>query len=61
MYVPSHRLTVVSRDVKFDDDKSMRCSLERELQLHEDEELLAPKEEPDDDVKQPHVEEQRVE
>jgi hypothetical protein len=47
--------------VKFDEEKAMRCSLERELQLHADEEILAPKEEPQDDVEQPHAEEQRVE
>lgn len=54
-------MTVFRRDVKFDEEKSMRCSLETELQLHVDEELLAPKEEPQDDVEQPHAEEQRME
>jgi len=37
---------MVHRDVKFDEEKTMRCSLEKELQLHANEELLAPKEEP---------------
>ena len=46
MYLPSNRMTLVYRDVKFDEEKVMRCSLERELQLHAYEELLAPKEEP---------------
>ena len=50
VYLPSHRMTMVCRDVKFDEEKAMRCSLERELQLHVDEEILAPKEEPQDDV-----------
>jgi len=39
----------------------MIFSLERDLQLHVEEELLAPKEEPQDDVEKPHAEEQRVE
>jgi len=37
-------MTVVRRDVKFDEEKAVRCSHEKELQLHADEELLAPKE-----------------
>ncbi len=41
------------RDVKFDEDKAMQCSLERELQIPPEEELLAPKEEPQDVVEQP--------
>ena len=44
LYLPSHRMTVVCRDVKFDEEKAMRCSLERELQLHVYEKILAPKE-----------------
>eukprot|EP00253_Pinus_taeda_P029326 PITA_29326 len=52
---------MVCRDVNFNEDKAMRFSLEREIQLHVDEEILAPKEEPQDDVEQTHVEEQRVE
>jgi len=60
-YLPSHRMKVVIRDVNFNEEKAMRCSLERELQLHADVEILAPKKEPQDDVEQPHVEEQRVE
>jgi len=36
-------MIVVRRDVKFDDDKAMRVSLERELQIHDDEKILAPK------------------
>lgn len=47
--------------MNFDEEKAMRCSLERELQLHADEEILAPKEEPRDDVEQPHAKEKRVE
>jgi len=52
---------MVHRDVKFDEEKTMRCSLEKELHLHANEELLAPKEEPQDEVEQPHAKEQRVE
>jgi len=44
MYLPSHRMTLVHRDVKFDEEKVMRCSLERELHLYANENLLAPKE-----------------
>jgi len=61
VYLPSHRMTVVCKDVKFNEENAMRCSLEREFHLHVDEELLAPKEEPMDDVEQPHTEEKRVE
>jgi len=57
VYLPSHRMIVVRRDVKFDEDKAMRCSLEREIQVHPNEEILAPKEEPWDDVEKPYVEE----
>ena len=40
----------------------MRISLERERELHVDEEILAPRvEEPQIDVEQPHVEDSRVE
>ena len=45
VYLPSHRMTIVRRDVKFDEEKAISCSLEREVLLHENEELLAPKEE----------------
>ena len=38
----------------------MRLSLERELDLHADEELLVPKDEPQD-VEQPHEEDHGVE
>lgn len=34
---------MVHRDVRFDAEKAMRVSLEKELQLHAVEELLAPK------------------
>jgi len=39
-------MTMVHRDVKFDEEKDMICCLERELQLHVIEKILAPKEEP---------------
>ena len=45
----------------FDEDKAMQVSLERELELHADEEILAPKlERPQIDVEHPHAEVQRV-
>ena len=61
LYLPSHRMTTIHKYVNFDEEKAMRCSLERELQLHADEDILAPKEEPQGDVEQRHVEEHRVE
>jgi len=36
---------VVCRDLKFDEHKAMGVSLERELKLHVEEELLVQKEE----------------
>lgn len=57
MYLPTNKMIVVRRDVKFDEEKAMRFSLERDLQLHVFEDILAPKEEPWDDVEQPHAEE----
>jgi len=57
VYLPISRMIVVRRDVKFDEEKAMQVSLERELELHVDEELLSHKvEEPYIDVEQPHVE-----
>ena len=45
VYLPTIRRTVVRRDLKFDEQKAMRVSLERELQLEAVEELFVPKEE----------------
>ena len=59
VYFPTNRMIVVRRDVKFDEEKAMRLSLERELDLHADEELLVPKEEPQD-VEQPQDEDHGV-
>lgn len=51
VYLPTNGMIVVRRDVRFDEEKAMQFSLERELGLHVDEELLAPKvEEPKIDV-----------
>lgn len=33
MYLPTSSRTMVSRDLKFDEQKAMRVSLERELKL----------------------------
>ena len=43
VYLPDNGKTVVRRDIKFQEEKAMKCSLERELHLHADEELLVPK------------------
>ena len=45
VYLPSTQRTMVCRDLKFDEQKAMQVSLERELKLHAEEELSVPKEE----------------
>ena len=60
VYFPNSRMTVVQRDIKFDEEKSMWLSLERELDLHAEEELLVPKDE-SQYVDQPHEEVHGVE
>ena len=60
VYFPDIRKTVVRRDIKFQEEKAMQCSLEREPHLHADQELLVPKEELPD-VDQPQEEVQEVE
>jgi len=53
---------MVRRDLKFNEQKAMHLSLERELKLHAEEGLLVPKEkEPQIDVEQSHAEDPRVE
>jgi len=48
---------VVRRDLKFDEQKAMRVSLEREIQLQFVGELMVPKEEePQTNAEQPHAE-----
>jgi len=54
-------MTVVQRDLKFDEEKAMGFSLERELKIPPEEELLAPKEEPQEVVEHPQIKKQRVE
>jgi hypothetical protein len=53
-------MTVMRWDIKFDEGKAMQLSLERELDLHEEEELLVPKDE-SEDMDQPHEEVHGVE
>ena len=55
VYLPNSGKTVVRWDIKFQEEKAMKCSLERELHLHVDEELLVPKDELQD-VDQPQDE-----
>ena len=43
VYFPDSWMTVVRRDIKFNEVKAMKLSLERELDLHAKEELLVPK------------------
>lgn len=50
VYMPYLRMIVVRNDVKFVEEKAIKCSLERELQLHLVEEILAPKEQPQEVV-----------
>ena len=62
VYLPTSQRTVVFRDIKFDELKAMRASLERELKLQAEEELSIPKEEePQTDAEQPYAEVPRVE
>ena len=60
VYFPDSRKTIVRRDIKFHEEKAMKFSLERELHFHVDEELLVPKDEPQD-VDQPQEEVHGVE
>jgi len=53
---------VVHRDFRFNEMKAMRASLERELEIHEDEEYLYSNiEEPQIDVENPHAKDPGVE
>jgi len=62
VYLPSTQRTMVCRNLKFDEKKAMQVSLERELNLHADEEPSIPKEEePQIDVEHPHAEDLGVE
>ena len=47
---PNNRMTIVRRDIKFDEGKAMQLSLERELDLHAEEELLVPEDDQSQDV-----------
>ena len=60
VYFPNNRMTVVRQDIKFDEEKAMRLSLERELDLHVEEEPLVPKD-ASQDVDKPHEEVHGVE
>ena len=60
VYFPDSWKIVVQRDIKFHEEKAMKCSLEREPHLHADEELLIPKDE-SQDVDQPQDEVHGVE
>ena len=60
VYLKNNRTTVARRDIKFNEGKAMQLSLERELDLHAEEELLVPKDE-SQDVDPPHEEVHGVE
>jgi hypothetical protein len=60
VYLSNSKMTVMRQDIKFDEGKAIRLSLERELDLHAEEELLVPKDE-SQDVDQPHEEVHGVE
>lgn len=55
VYFPDSHKTIMRWDIKFQEEKAMKCSLEREPHLHADEELLVPKDELED-VDQPQKE-----
>jgi hypothetical protein len=48
VYFPNSKMTIMRRDIKFDEGKAMWLLLERELDLHVEEELLVPKDESQD-------------
>jgi hypothetical protein len=48
VYFPNSNMIVMRWDIKFDEGKTMQLSLERELDLHAEEELLVPKDESQD-------------
>src|ERR1700733_15329861 len=60
VYLLDSHKTIVQRDIKFQEEKAMKCSLEREPHLHADEELLVPKDEIQD-MDQPRDEVHAVE
>ena len=60
VYLLDSRKTVVRRDIKFQEEKAMKFSLERDPHLHAGEELLVPKDELRD-VDQPQEEVHGVE
>lgn len=45
VYSPDSHKSVVRGDIKFQEEKAMKCSLEREPHLHVDEEILVLKDE----------------
>ena len=59
VHFPNNIMTVVRWDIKFDEEKPIQLSLERELDFHAEEELLFPKNEPQY-VEQSHVEDHGV-
>jgi hypothetical protein len=60
VYFSNSKMTFMRRDIKFNEGKAMQLSLEREIDLHAEEELLVPKDE-SQDVDQPHEEVHGVE
>ena len=60
VYFPNNMMVFVRRDIKFDEEKAMLLALERALDLHVEEELLVPNNEPQY-VDKPHVEDHGVE
>ena len=52
VYFSNSRMTVMRRDIKFNEVKAMKLLLERELHLHAEEEIFVPKDKPLD-VDQP--------
>jgi hypothetical protein len=60
VYFPNSKMTIMRRDIKFNEGKAKWFSLERELDLHVEEELLVPKDE-SKDVDKPHEEVHGVE
>ena len=45
VYFPNNKMIFVRLDIKFDEEKTLQLSLEREIDLHADDDLLVPKDE----------------
>jgi len=52
VYLPSLRMIFMRKDVKFDEEKTMRFSLKQDMSIPLEHELLSPKEDPQDELQE---------